>query len=236
MSMCRVFSCVVGRVCLLWPVRFLGKALLAFALFHFVLQSQTCLLLQVSLDFLLLHSSPLWGKEHLFLVLVLEGLVGYYRTIIHCLDPSFPLVFFPLQPEEWSASIFRQIILVFLYLKFLINFIKIHLIFAFLFEGYFYWILSLQAFFHTVLKRVISVFVLVSLVSDKISALIWIIVLCIMLFVSDYFQGIFLFFSSLILIFLGMICFIFILFWICWASWICKHVSFPQFGKVWPVV
>ena len=28
MSMCRVFSCVVGRGCLLWPVYFLGKTLL----------------------------------------------------------------------------------------------------------------------------------------------------------------------------------------------------------------
>ena len=37
MSMCRVFSCVVGRVCLLWPVHSLGKTLLAFALLHFVL-------------------------------------------------------------------------------------------------------------------------------------------------------------------------------------------------------
>ena len=58
MSMCRIFSCVVGRGCLLWPVCFLGKTLLAFALLHFVLQGQICLLLQVSLDFLLLHSSP----------------------------------------------------------------------------------------------------------------------------------------------------------------------------------
>ena len=33
----------------------LGKALLAFDLLHFVLQGQTCLLLQLSLDFLLLH-------------------------------------------------------------------------------------------------------------------------------------------------------------------------------------
>ena len=32
-----------------------GKILLAFDLLHFVLQGQTCLLLQVSLDFLLLH-------------------------------------------------------------------------------------------------------------------------------------------------------------------------------------
>ena len=54
---------------------------LAFALLHFVIQGQTCLLLQVSLDFLLLHSSPLWWKGHLFLVLVLEVLVSLHRTI-----------------------------------------------------------------------------------------------------------------------------------------------------------
>ena len=55
--------------------------LLAFALLHFVLQGQICLLLQVSLDFPLLHSSPLWWKGHLFWVLVLEGLVGLHRTV-----------------------------------------------------------------------------------------------------------------------------------------------------------
>ena len=81
MSMCRVFSCVVGRGCLLWPVHSLGKTLLAFALLHFVLQGQTCLLLQVSLDFLFLHSSPLWWKGHLWQVLVLEGLIGLHRTV-----------------------------------------------------------------------------------------------------------------------------------------------------------
>ena len=68
MSMCRVFSCVVGRGCLLRPVQFLGNTLLAFALLHFVLQAQTSLLLQVSFDFLLLHSSSLWCKGHLFVV------------------------------------------------------------------------------------------------------------------------------------------------------------------------
>ena len=47
MSMCRVFSCVVGRGCLLWPVCSLGITLLAFALLHSVLQGQICLLLQV---------------------------------------------------------------------------------------------------------------------------------------------------------------------------------------------
>ena len=59
MSMCRVFSCVVGIGCLLWPVHSLGKTLLVFALLHSVLQGQIYLLLQVSLDFLLLHSSTL---------------------------------------------------------------------------------------------------------------------------------------------------------------------------------
>ena len=81
MSMCRVFSCVVGRGCLLWPVCSLGRNLLAFALLHSVLQGQICLLLQVSLNFLLLHSSPLWWKGHLFWVLVLEGLVSLHRTV-----------------------------------------------------------------------------------------------------------------------------------------------------------
>ena len=59
MSMCRVFSCVVGRGCLLWPVCSLGETLLALALLNSVLQGQICLLLQVFLDFILLHSSPL---------------------------------------------------------------------------------------------------------------------------------------------------------------------------------
>ena len=81
MSMCRVFSCVVGRGCLLWLVCSLGKTLLALALLHFVPQGQICLLLQASLEFLLLHFSPLWWKGHLFWVLVLEGLIGLHRTI-----------------------------------------------------------------------------------------------------------------------------------------------------------
>ena len=49
MPVCRVVSCVVWRVCLLWLVCSHGKTLLAFVLLHFVLQGQTCLLLQVSL-------------------------------------------------------------------------------------------------------------------------------------------------------------------------------------------
>ena len=44
---------------------FLAK-LLVFALLHSVFQGQICLLLQVFLDFLLLHSSPLYWKGHFF--------------------------------------------------------------------------------------------------------------------------------------------------------------------------
>ena len=79
MSMYKVVSFVVEKGCLLWPVCSLGIILLVFALLHFVLQGQTSLLLQVSLDFLLLHSNPLW-VGHLFLVLVLGGLLGLHRT------------------------------------------------------------------------------------------------------------------------------------------------------------
>ena len=57
--------------------RILLAKLLAFALLHFVLKGQICLLLQVSLDFLVLHSSPLWWKEYLFWMLVLEGLLVF---------------------------------------------------------------------------------------------------------------------------------------------------------------
>ena len=59
---------------------FLAKLLLVFALLHSVLQGQICLLLQVFLDFLLLHSIPLM-KGNLFSIFVLEGLVGLHRTI-----------------------------------------------------------------------------------------------------------------------------------------------------------
>ena len=55
MSMCRVVSYVVGTYCYDQCV-LLAKLLV---LPHFILQGQTCLLLQVSLDFPLLHSSPL---------------------------------------------------------------------------------------------------------------------------------------------------------------------------------
>ena len=80
MSMCKFISCVIGRGGLLWWLCYFGRILLAFPLLHFVLWGQMCLLLQVPLDFLLLYSNLLWWMEHLFLMLVLEGLVGLHRT------------------------------------------------------------------------------------------------------------------------------------------------------------
>ena len=57
-----------------------------FALLHFLLQGQTCLLLQASLDFPLLHSNPLWWKRHLFLAWVIEDAVGLHRRLhVHLL-------------------------------------------------------------------------------------------------------------------------------------------------------
>ena len=55
--------------------------LLAFALLHFVLQGQTCLLLQICFEFLPLHSSSLSWKGHLFFMLVLENLLRHCKTI-----------------------------------------------------------------------------------------------------------------------------------------------------------
>ena len=59
MSQCRIISCVAGRGCLVLPECCLDKTLLDFVLHYFVLQDQTFLLFQVSLDFLLLLSNPL---------------------------------------------------------------------------------------------------------------------------------------------------------------------------------
>ena len=58
MSMCRVFSCVLEEgVC--YDQYVLLAKYLAFALLHSIFQGQIFLLLQVFLDILLLHSSPL---------------------------------------------------------------------------------------------------------------------------------------------------------------------------------
>ena len=70
---CVESSLVLLEKGLLWPVRSLGKTLLAFSLLHFVLQGQICLLLHV-------FQSPIM-KRTSFWLLVLEGLVGLHRTV-----------------------------------------------------------------------------------------------------------------------------------------------------------
>ena len=85
MSMCRVFSCVVGRRCLLWPVRSLAETLLAFALLLSVLQGQICLLLLAILPGI--SWLPTFAfqsrtmKRASFLYVSSTGLVSLHRTI-----------------------------------------------------------------------------------------------------------------------------------------------------------
>ena len=71
MSMCRVFSCVVGRGCLLWPVHSLGKIQLASALLHFVFQGQICLYSRCFLTSFFCIPVP-YNEKDIFLVLVLK--------------------------------------------------------------------------------------------------------------------------------------------------------------------
>ena len=66
MPMCRVISWVVGKGSFLWPACTLKETLLSCALLHSVLQSQMCLLLQLSLDFWLFHSIPYDEKGIIF--------------------------------------------------------------------------------------------------------------------------------------------------------------------------
>ena len=77
MSMCSHLLCCWKKVFAMASA-FSWQNLVAFALLHSVLQGKIFLLLQVSLDFLLLHSSPHDEKDIFFLVLVLEGLIGHH--------------------------------------------------------------------------------------------------------------------------------------------------------------
>jgi len=75
MSLCRVFSCAVGRGYLLWPMCSLGKTLLAYECF--ILYSKA----KFACYSRYLLTSYFFIPVHLFWVLVLEGLVGLYRTV-----------------------------------------------------------------------------------------------------------------------------------------------------------
>ena len=76
--MCRVFCCVVGRGCFLWPVHSLGKTLLAFALLH---SSRPNFPVTPGISWLPTFSFQFpTMKRHFVWVLVLEGPVGLHRT------------------------------------------------------------------------------------------------------------------------------------------------------------
>ena len=81
-SMCRVNSCVVGRGCLLWPVRSFGKTLLAFALLHLFSKAKLVCYSRYLLVPCFCITVP-YDEEGVFffLILVLEGLVGLHRIL-----------------------------------------------------------------------------------------------------------------------------------------------------------
>ena len=76
---CVVFSYVVGRGCLLWPVRSLGKTLLAFSLLLLYSKAKFACYSRCFLTSYFCISVPYNEKDTW--MLVLEGLVGLYRTI-----------------------------------------------------------------------------------------------------------------------------------------------------------
>ena len=85
-----VVSCVVGRGCLVWPVHFLGKTVLAFALpsFH-IPRPNLPVTPGVSWLPTFAFQSPIMKRTSIW-VLVLEGLVGLHRTIqLHLLQHSW---------------------------------------------------------------------------------------------------------------------------------------------------
>ena len=111
MSMCKVISCVVLKGCLVWQEYSLGKILSAIALLHFILQGQTCLLFQVSLEFLLcipvpydesvqfshsVMSNSLWSHELQHAVPCHHQLPEFTQILVHwvsdAIQPSHPLL------------------------------------------------------------------------------------------------------------------------------------------------
>ena len=80
MFMCRIFSCVVGRGCLLWSVHSLGKTLSLCPASLCTPRPNFPVTPGISWIPTFAFQS-LWWKGHLFLALVLEGLVGLHRTI-----------------------------------------------------------------------------------------------------------------------------------------------------------
>ena len=81
MSMCRVFSCVVGRWCLLWPVHSLGKTLFDLPCFILYSKAKFACYSRYFWTFYFCIPVPYTEKDIFFGVLVLKGLVGLHSTI-----------------------------------------------------------------------------------------------------------------------------------------------------------
>ena len=80
MSICRIFSCVVGRGCLLWPMCSLGKAVSLCPVSFCTPRPNLPVTPGTSWLPTFVFQSPII-KGHVFWLLVLEGLVGLHRTI-----------------------------------------------------------------------------------------------------------------------------------------------------------
>ena len=81
MSMHRVFSCVVGRGCLLWPVHSLRKTLLAYDCFTLYSKAKFACYSRYLLTSYFCIPVLYNEKDIFFGVLVLTGLVGLHRTV-----------------------------------------------------------------------------------------------------------------------------------------------------------
>ena len=78
MSMCRAVSCTVGKGCFLWPACSFNKTLLAFTLLRL---PNLPVIPGISWLLTFAFQSPVMKRTSIFLVLVLEGLVGHHRTV-----------------------------------------------------------------------------------------------------------------------------------------------------------
>ena len=80
MYMCRVFSCVVGRTCLLWPVYSLGKTLLALTCFILYSKANLPVTPGISLLPTFAFQSPIM-KRTSFLGVSSKRSFGLHRTV-----------------------------------------------------------------------------------------------------------------------------------------------------------
>ena len=113
--------------------------LLASVLLHFVLQGQTCPLFQVSLDFPLLYSSPLWWKGHLFFFFGVSSSRSYRSSQNHSASASSALM---VGTWTWITVILNG--LPWKWTEIILSFLRLHPSTAF---GLFCWLWGLLHFF-----------------------------------------------------------------------------------------